>query len=60
MDPNSLIPTNGESWLARYKDFLLILAGGLFTVFGVFAGIWYREIKARIIKTEKTIGEQKK
>ncbi|MBC8179667.1 hypothetical protein H8E88_00960 [candidate division KSB1 bacterium] len=59
MDPNSLMPKINPSWLAGYKDLLLILAGGFCAAFGGFFSTWYQAKKARKIKMEETIGQQK-
>ena len=58
MDPNSLMPENTPSWLAEYKDFILVLAGGFCAAFGGFVSTYYRARKARSIKMREEIGRQ--
>lgn len=41
------------------KDLCLVLIGGLCAAFGGFVSTWYQAKRARKIKMEETIGEQK-
>jgi len=58
MDPNSVMPENAPSWLAEYKDLILVLAGGFCAAFGGFVSTWYRARTARSIKMREEIGRQ--
>ena len=65
MDANSIDPNSLSNLLITpwWKDILLVLVGGLCASAGsvavAFASIWYQAKKARQIKMEETIGQQK-